>query len=121
MKILLADDQSRVRFALRVLLEQQDGWKVVGEVAEARELLERVRITQPDLVVVDWDLPGLDSVELLKELREICPTLRIAVLSEQQELQRAVLEAGADAFASKANPPEQFLAEIKKCENGRRV
>ena len=58
MRILLADNQSKVRFALRALLEQQPGLTIVGEAAEAGDALLQVEAVRPDLVLLDWDLRG---------------------------------------------------------------
>ena len=59
MRIVLADDQARVRFALRVLLAQQPGLQVVGEAANGEALLAQVSVVAADVVLVDWELPRL--------------------------------------------------------------
>jgi DNA-binding NarL/FixJ family response regulator len=115
MNILLADDQSRVRFALRILLEQQPGWKVVGEATDARELIAQSVHHQPDLVLLDGDLPGLERNDWLPALRKIIPGICIIALSEEQPIDAFDPAATADAFASKANPPEYLLAVIRNC------
>ena len=58
MQILLADNQPKVRFGLRVLLERQPGLQVVGEAADAKDLLAQVEADCPDLVLLDWELSG---------------------------------------------------------------
>jgi DNA-binding NarL/FixJ family response regulator len=63
MRVFLADDQAKVRAALRLLLEQEPGLSVVGEVTEAKDLLVQVQVTQPDVVLLDWELPGLRATE----------------------------------------------------------
>ena len=75
MRILLADDQSRIRFALRVLLERQPGLQVVGEVADAEDLLAQTETTCCDVVLLGWELPGLSAVGSLTVLRRVCPDL----------------------------------------------
>ena len=115
MNILLADDLIRVRFALRVLLEQQPGWKVVGEAANAEEMLDQAKNSCPDLVLLDGDLPDLDSDERLRSLRQTCPQVRIVTLTEQQPLPSNHPAAGSDAFASRAYPPERLLGVIRCC------
>lgn len=118
MRILLADDQPKVRFALRVLLERQPGLKVVGEAVDAENLLVRAEATHPDLVLLGWELPGLAAVDSLSALRKICPELFVIALSGRPEARRAALAAGADAFVSKTDPPERLLAAIKDCWAG---
>jgi DNA-binding NarL/FixJ family response regulator len=112
MRVLLADDQPRVRFALCVLLEQQPGLKVVGEASDAQDLLAQAQVTRPDLVLLAWELPGLAAAGSLPALRRICPNLFVITLSGRPAARRAALAAGADAFVSKADPPERLLATI---------
>jgi DNA-binding NarL/FixJ family response regulator len=115
MRILLADDQPRVRFALRVLLERQPGLKVVGEAADAQDLLAQTEATCPDLVLIGWELPGLVWRGPLSALRTIRPDLFVIALSGRPEARRAALIAGADAFVSKTDLPERLLAAINGC------
>ena len=63
MQILLADNQPKVRFGLRVLLERQPGLKVVGEAVDAEDLLTQMEATCPDLILLGWELPGLVAVD----------------------------------------------------------
>jgi DNA-binding NarL/FixJ family response regulator len=113
MRVLLADDQLKVRQALQLLLEQEPGVHVVGEAAEARDLLAQVAGDCPDLVLLDWGLPDMAVEELLVALREACPALAVIVLSGQPEAGENAVAAGADAFVSKTDPPEQLLAAIE--------
>ena len=128
MRILLADDQTKVRSALRLLLEQEPGLSVVGEAAEAEGLLTQVQRTQPDLVLLDWELPGLRAADpsapstgpwsfvpgtegsgassgqrLLSALRSVGCPLRVIALSGHVEAREEALAAGADAFVSKGD------------------
>ena len=112
-RILLADNRSRVRFALRSLLEEQSGPMAVCEVADCKELLAQAKAVCPDLALIDWDLPGMPTVDLLPTLREICPGLHVIALSSRPEVEREALAAGAQAFISKAGPPEPLLAAIQ--------
>ncbi len=115
MQILVADKQPKVRFGLRVLLEQQPGLKVVGEAVNVEELLAQVEVACPDLVLLDWELPGLAAVDLVTALRRVCPELLVIVLSGRSEVRQAALAAGADAFVYKCDPPERLLAAIADC------
>lgn len=112
MRILVADSQPRVRFALRVLLEQQPGLQVVGEAADSRELLAQVGSRSPDLVLLGWELPGLLPVDSLLALRKIRSDLQVIALSGRPEARQMALDAGANAFVSKSDPPERLLAAI---------
>lgn len=111
--ILIGDAQPRVRFGLHVLLEEQPGWRVAGEAVDAQALLDRIRGGCPDLVLVDWELPGMPAEELLATIRLVCPEPRVIFMSGKEELREAALEAGADLFACKADPPEKLLRLIR--------
>jgi DNA-binding NarL/FixJ family response regulator len=116
MRILLADDQPKVRFALRTLLERQPGFEVVGEARSGRDLREQISPTRPDLVLLDWELPGERALDTLSNLRTMYPNLRVIALSGRSEARQAALKAGVDAFVSKSDPPEHLLAAIRDSE-----
>jgi DNA-binding NarL/FixJ family response regulator len=112
MRILLADDESNVRYGLRVLLEEQTRAQIVGEAADADELMALVKAACPDLLLLSWGLPGRQGADLLDALRRACQELYVIALSGRPEARQAVLDAGADAFVSKVQPPERLLAAI---------
>ncbi len=112
MRVLIAEHQPKVRFALRVTMERQPGSKSVSEVVDARELLSQAELMCPDLVLLDWALPGMDAEETLRNLHRTCPDLFVIALSGKDEARQAALQAGADAFVSKADPPDWLLAAI---------
>ncbi len=118
MRILIADAQPKVRFALQVLLQRQPGLEVVGEAIDAESLHERAIATCPDAVLVGWELPGMDMDCLIPSLREICPGIVVIALSGRPEAQQASSEIGVDAFVSKSSPPDQLLGAIARwaCE-----
>jgi DNA-binding NarL/FixJ family response regulator len=115
MRILIADSQAKVRFALRVLLERQPGLEVVGEAASADELFAHAALQCANLVLLDWNLAGAVPPGLLSALRGDPPCRGIIVLSGRPEARDAALDAGADAYVSKGNPPEHLLAAIARC------
>lgn len=121
MLILLADGQPKVRFGLRVLLERQSGFTIVEEADNAEDLLSKAQSTHPDLILLGWELPGLDTDDALSTLRQTCPKPVVIALSGRPEARQAALRAGADAFVSKADPPERLLATISKTCNSPHV
>jgi DNA-binding NarL/FixJ family response regulator len=116
MRVLVADDQAKVRSALRLVVDQQQGIVVQGEAVNTTGLLDWVKAAAPDLVLLDWELPGPDRDHLLPRLRETCPETKVIALSGRPEAREAALEAGADAFVSKGDPPETLLAAIEGCK-----
>ena len=117
LRILLADDQERVRYGLRALLRHQQGWKVVGEVENAKELFTLVSVLGPDLILLDWNLPDMPGETVLFSLRNMYQDLPVIVLSGQIEARTKALAGGADAFISKANSPEQLVETIQQVIN----
>jgi DNA-binding NarL/FixJ family response regulator len=114
MNVLLADDQMAVRSALRLLLEQEPDFQVVGEAADATGVLLAVTEKAPDMVLLDWELPGLPAGQLLRLLRYERPSLKIIAMSSKPEAYLAALEAQVHAFVSKSDPPACVLANIRK-------
>ena len=112
-RVFIADDEPKVRLGLRVLLERLDKLTVIGEAGEAVGLLEKMIAETPDLVLLDWGLPGLRSAELTPFLKLLCPGVNVIVLSGRPEVDQLALDAGADAFISKADPPEKLVEAIQ--------
>ena len=113
LRVVLADDQASVRSALCLLLNQEPGMEIVAEVADATALLRAVVETEADLVVLDWELPGLPASQLLRLLRYEQPLLKVVAMSSRPEAKRAALEAHVDAFVSKNEAPQYVLSVIR--------
>jgi DNA-binding NarL/FixJ family response regulator len=116
MRVLLADGKPALRSALRLLLEQEADVNIVAEVADAETLLAVMAQVHPDLVLLDWELPGLQAgstgPSVFSALYASSPNVRIIVLSGRPEAGRPALAAGASSFVSKADPPERLLAAL---------
>jgi DNA-binding NarL/FixJ family response regulator len=116
MRILLADDEPNVRYGLRLLLEEQPEFEVVGEAADAEELSAQLETACPDLVLLSWGLPGRQGADLLPALRSVQDDLTVIVLSGRPEARQAALDAGANAFVSKVESPERLLSAIASAQ-----
>ena len=114
MRVLLADDHQQVRWALRTVIHEQPGLVVVGEVLEAGDLLGQAQALRPDLILLAWELSGQPGECLLSALLGLEPRMRVIVLSRQPEAKPAALAAGADAFVSTADAPEQLLSALQR-------
>jgi len=112
MRVYIADDQARVRDALRLLLTQEHDLQVVGEADDARLLLREAKKLRPDLILLDWELPGLSETHPLESLRKAAPAAKVIALSGQSDKSAVALREGAFAFVSKTDPPEVLLAAL---------
>lgn len=115
MRVLLADDHPQVRFALSTLLKRRPEVVVVGEAKDADEVMACLVAGSLDLLLIDWQLPGLAEAGSIPALREDHPDLMIVVLSGRPELGHEALAQGADEFVSKIDPPESLLGAIAAC------
>ncbi len=112
MRILLADDEAKVLSALRLLLEQQPDLAVAGEALNSANLLAQVAGGRPDLILLDWELPGMRPADLIYALHDLAPAVRVIALSGRPEARVAALRAGAAGFVSKGDPPDIVLAAV---------
>jgi len=120
LRILVADSRPDVRSALKLLVEQDAGMVVSSEARRGGDVLEQVKATCPDVIILDCDLPGLQAGDLLRAVRTVCPCVWVVALCSRSEARRAALSAGADAFVSKADPPQSLLNVIRQ-GTGRRA
>ncbi len=113
MDVVLADDDLDVRQALICLLEDECDLQLTTETKNVDELLCSLTETCPDLVLLDWELPGIDGCDLLAQIREICPTVKVIALSAYPEACEEAASAGIQWFVSKGDPPERLLAVLR--------
>lgn len=117
MGVLLADDKAWLRSALRLLLEHEANIEVLGEAGNARTLAHLMTILRPDLLFLDWKLPGLNTngyrQQLLQSMRASQPDLFIIALTtdENDEYCR---RWGVDASINKAESPDRILAVVRQ-------
>jgi DNA-binding NarL/FixJ family response regulator len=114
MLIMIADDEEKVRSALRLLIEHEEGLEVVGEAGDMHKLMEKIDSCRPDVILLDWELPGLRPTEHLATLHHAKPALRVIALSGRFPSHEALIKSGVDAFVSKGDPPECVLSAIRK-------
>ena len=109
--VLLADDDAEVRQALRLLCEQAFALTVAGEAKRVEELLLELPLLQPDIILLDWELPGKRAVsaDLLIHIRSLHPA-KIIILGKRPEAQHQALAVGADAFIYKGDSPDKLLS-----------
>jgi DNA-binding NarL/FixJ family response regulator len=102
-KILIADDHDGTRGILKVLLQQHAGWEVCGEASTGEETLKKCVELEPDVIVKDWVMPGMDSIELTRQIATLSPDTAIVIFSfyDMPELELAAKAAGVHRVATK--------------------
>ncbi len=115
-KVFLVDDHPLVREHLRALIEREADLGVCGEAADAPTALELISRQAPDLAILDISLKRSSGLELIKHLKELCPKLRVLVLSMHDEMLYAErsLRAGAMGYITKEEATVNVLSAIRK-------
>ena len=114
MRVVLADRSHEVLSALRLLFEQEIGAEVVGEARDSRELETVVGRSDPDVVLLDWNLAASGGAEAVGRLRAGQASLGVIALSRDPEDRAPALEAGVDGFLNKAESPELLVALVRR-------
>ncbi len=114
MDILLAIMQLDLRVALEILLREEPGTNVVGTASDAASLRALLQACRPELVLLDWGLPGHPPASLLAEARSLAPRPQVIVLGRDLDVKPAALAAGADAFVLKGDSPRHLLTAIRQ-------
>lgn len=120
-RVLVADDHAIVREGLKRILENQEGIEVAGEATNGHEVLERVREGGFDILMLDLSMPGKSGIELIKQVKDESPKLRVLVLTMHEEDQYAVraIRAGASGYLTKESAPGQLVSALRRLAQGR--
>jgi DNA-binding NarL/FixJ family response regulator len=120
MRVLLADDHTLVRAGLRKLLESMSGISVVGEAGDGLALLALAEKLQPNLVLMDIAMPGLNGLEATGRLVKAMPGVRVMILSmhQNEEYVRRALRHGAVAYMLKDSAPMELELAISAVLRG---
>ncbi len=121
-KIIIADDHAIVREGLKQIISENSRMIVTAEASNGREVLNKIRSGDFDVLVLDITMPGRDGIETLKQLKVEEPKLPILVLSMHSEQQYAlrVIKAGAAGYLTKESAPEELIGAIQRVSSGRK-
>lgn len=113
-RILLADDHEIVREGLRRLLEAQPGWEVCGEASDGREAVDLAKRLKPDVVVLDFSMPGLNGTDAARQILKELPRTEVLILTmhHSEPLIRGVLKSGARALVLKSDASRDLVSGI---------
>jgi DNA-binding NarL/FixJ family response regulator len=119
-KILLADDHAVLRVGLRLLLNSQPDFEVIGEAASGLEALDLAASLQPDLILLDLSMPGLSGLDSLPQLRRRAPQARILILTMHDDPQylRQALKNGAAGYVLKKAADVELLSAVRAVLRG---
>jgi two-component system, NarL family, response regulator NreC len=118
--LLLADDHPIVRQGLRHLLECEPEFRIVAEAGDGIEALQKVELFKPDILVVDMMMPGVNGLEVLRQIKNISPATRTIVLS-MQSADAYVVEAlknGAAGYVLKETGPGELVNAVREVIKG---
>lgn len=120
-RVLLADDHTLVRSGIRRIFEAQPGFEVVGEAADGTEALALVRETQPDVIVLDLNMPGTGGLDVLPALTAARPSLKVVVLTMHagREYVARAMTGGAHAYLLKDSAVQDLVAAVDAVLDGR--
>lgn len=121
--VLLVDDQALLRMGFRLVLESEPDLEVLGEASDGQVALEQVAALQPDVVLMDIRMPGMDGIEATRRLAVEHPSVRVLVLTtfDVDELAFAALRAGASGFLLKNARPDELVEAIRTVASGSSV
>ena len=122
-RILLVDDHAVVREGLRNFLALQDGLEIVGEAGDGAEAIEQAQRLDPDVILMDLLMPGLDGIGAMRQLRVHSPRSRVVVLTSFLEDERVLpaIQAGAAGYLLKNVEPAELARAIRAAHAGEAI
>lgn len=122
-RLLIIDDHPLFRKGVLQLIKPEPEFQVVGEASSGPEGLELVASLEPDMILLDLNMRGMDGVEVLKRIKSGPSEARVVMLtvSDQAEDLVAALRAGADGYLLKETEPEILLAKLKEAATGQMI
>lgn len=123
LKILIIDSNILFREGLSNLLQREQGIQVVGEAGSIAEAMQKAKELEPNVALVDSELPDMDDFNGIRMLRATCPQMQVVLLSaqESEDLLIYAVRNGARGYMTKNNPLSKFMACIRAIERGEAV
>ncbi len=119
-RVLIVDDHAIVRAGVRQILEGQADIQVIGEAENGQNALDFVRKHPLDLVLLDVSMPGISSLDVVKEIKDLKPQVNVLILSMYAEDVYALrfLRGGASGYITKKRPQDELVQAIRKVASG---
>jgi two-component system, NarL family, response regulator LiaR len=120
-RVVVVDDHPMVRAGIAIMLLSTDDMVLVGEAADGEEAVQICAAILPDVVLMDLELPKMDGVSAMRELRQRCPSVQVLVLTTFSDAQRVqgAMRAGAVGYLLKAVERDELLDAIRAARKGR--
>ncbi len=120
LNILIVDDHPMLRRGVKELLQLEAGLDAIGEASSGQEALEIAENLEPDLILLDLNMKGMDGIQTLKALRDKDIYSRVVIfsVSDSHEDVIAALKAGADGYVLKETEPEELVSYIRQAATG---
>ena len=118
--VAVVEDNNTIREGLKILIDGAKGYACVATYAECKAMIEGIKSVNPDILLIDIGLPGMNGIQGIKEAKEILPDLTILVLTvyEENDLIFDALCAGASGYIAKKTPPSKLLDAIQEAHLG---
>jgi DNA-binding NarL/FixJ family response regulator len=122
-RLLIADDQRLFRQSLRIVLERESDLKVIGEASDGQEAYEQAKALQPEMVLMDVEMPKLDGIAATRLLVKERADIKIVMLSAYADDERVLhgIQAGAVGYIVKDAPAEEFVKIIRATHAGTEI
>src|ERR1700726_2205843 len=119
-RIVIADDHPIVRDGLKKLLLLEDDFDVVGEAGDGREVLDKIRDLDPDVLLLDLRMPNLDGLGALQALQQVNPRTRVIILTASEDKNEFVqaMKLGCSGIVLKQTAPDLIVKSIRKVHSG---
>ncbi len=119
-KVVVVEDNDTIRDGLKILIDGTEGYSCIGAYSKCEAMLKVLEKLQPDVLLMDIGLPGMNGIDGIKEAKAVLPDLNILVLTvyEENDLIFDALCAGACGYLVKKTPPSKLLEAIKEATQG---
>ena len=114
MRTYIVTDQPQLQSAIQFLLDHQPHFSVVDSIDPKNFILPQIEAAPPELILLDWDMLGQATIELLEMLSLLEEQPKVLVFSLRPEVERVALQAGANVFICKSDSPEKLVKVLRK-------
>jgi len=120
--ILLVDDHELVRTGVNKILNEVKGFKVIDECETGEDAVKFCRVTEPDVILMDMDMPGMGGLEATKKILRLAPEIKVIILTAHTEdpFPTKVMKIGAAGYLTKGAGPDEMINAIRMVNSGQR-